>query len=347
MAKDRMKRFFEKLNHPPGWVAVLTYATAFVICPLTLATVLLGQGGGVLSMIAYVVSACSFIYMVMLTVSAIRRFRRKVLSVADRYSFTRKLHSNYEFRTLVFGAITFLCNIGYAVFLFVMACMTESLFYGALVVYYVLLSTSRGGLLIDARKSERKYKDDPWLLQKEKVGMYRYCGWMIVGLSLALAFSVVEMVTKGEGFHVPQGTIYAFAAFTLYRVAMTVVNFIKSTRYDDLTVRAVRQINMATALVAMLTLQTAIFAAFPLDINPTLWNGITGTVVCVSVITLGSYMLAYANRFKKRISQGRVCAERKKSEKTATNSTGYNRAEYSEEYGKDREKLADVYRDDH
>lgn len=346
MTKDRIRRFFQKLNHPPGWVAVLTYATAFVICPLTLATVLLGQGGGMFTTIAYVISSVSFIYMTMLTVAAIQRFRRKVLNVADKYSFTRKLHKNYEFRTLVFGAIAFLFNIGYTVFLVVMAFIADSLFYGTLAVYYILLSTSRGGLLIDARKSERKYKDDPWRLQKEKIGMYRYCGMMMVGLTLALAVSVVEMVSKGEGFRVPQGAIYAFAAFTLYRVAMTMYNFIKSTRYDDLTVRAVRHINMAAALVSLLSLQTALFAAFPPKFDAALWNGITGTVVCMSIVTLGTYMLAFASKAKKRILQGRVCVERAKAEQNEAYSAGYNRADYSEEYGAETVTVTDVYRDE-
>lgn len=331
--KAWFKKLFQKLNNPPGWVALLTYATAFVICPLTIASVLMGVEQGIFSVIAYAVSVFSFLYMAYITVLGIKKFRKKLFTVADKFTFTRNLHKNYEFRTLFFAACSFLFNVGYTVFLAVMAVVTHSGWYGALAVYYILLSTTRGGVLIDDRKNERKYKNQPLQLQKEKLGSYRYSAVMLLLLTTALSFSVAEMVKEGQGFRVPQGTIYAFAAFALFRIALAIYNFIKSTKYDDLTVRAVRHISLATALASVLSLQTAIFAAFPPDYDVSKVNAITGMCVCLFVVLLGLFMIIYSIVVSRRLARCPIITELENGEAESNYSIGYNRAEYCEEYG--------------
>ena len=329
MKQGKWKRFLAKLNNPPNWIELLTYGSAVIVCPLAVIAAIFGYGHNVYAYMAYTVCGLLFIYAVYIGIKSWKRAKKKFLVAADKYKFTRNFFKNYEFRTLFLSAFSLLGNIGYTVFLCVIAVMSDSMWYGALAVYYILLTVARGGILFENNRNERKYKHDPVKLRASRVGLYKYCGIMLLVLTLAFAISVVEMVLHGGGFYVPVGTIYAFAAFTAYRVALAVYNFIKSKRYDNRVVRAVRYINFSTALVSILSLQTALFDAFPPDVDPTKFNAITGGLVCLVIVIFGVRMLVYSYLAKKRmISEEADFAE--ESQRIA----GYNREDYGNEYGR-------------
>ena len=333
MAKEWFKAFLKKIHNPPGIVVIITYLTTLIICPLTLIGVFFGKWKGVIAFFACSLGLALFTYMVIVSVTSFRRIKRKVLTIIDRHDFAKRLLKNYEFRTLFFSVGSFLFNVGYTFFLCIMGIMSKSTWYGVLAVYYILLTATRGGLLLDEHKNERNYKNDYWRLQEEKVGSYRYCGIMIVILTLALSVSVVEMVVNGAGFKVPTGLFFGFTAFAVFRIGMAVYNFVKATKYDDLTIRAARSINLTTALVSVLTFQTSLFAVYTPPINPVYLNAITGAIICLGVVALGIYMIVYSSRAKKLILKNNVHRQKLDFE------TGYNREDYHVEYGKSQENF--------
>lgn len=340
--RDKWKAFFKKLNNPPNWVAILAYATTLIACPLAVATIAMDYGHNVYAIIAYVICALIFIYTVYVTVIALRKLYLKLMSVADKFTFTRNLYKNYEFRSIFFGTWSFLFNVGYTVFLGVMAIRTDSTWYGALAVYHILLALARGGMLIQNSKDERRFKNDPRALQKAKVGTYRYCGIMMLALTVALIFSVMQMAVGGEGFHVPTWAVYLFAGVALWRVVMSIINAIRSGKYDDLVARAVRYVNMVTALFSVLSLQTALFAKFPIEINLPMWNSIMGALVCVVTAMFGIYMLIFAAHVQRRILAEEVQdAQRNRQE------DGYNRDGYFEEYGQKEQQNRRKFKEAH
>jgi hypothetical protein len=111
---------------------------------------------------------------------------------------------------------------------------------------------------------------------------------------------------------------------------MSIWHFVKATKKDDLVVRAIRYINLGTALVSVLTCQTAIFVAFKPSFNPSYANAITGIIVCVIILALGIFMVTFSHEIKKKIK-----AKQAEAMKEAQTLRGYNREEYSEEYGLD------------
>ena len=329
MGKERFKKVLNKFNNPPGIVALITYLTTLIICPLTMIAVFFGKWKGAVAFFACSLSLALFAYMVIVSVTSFRRIKRKILLFIDRNDVVKKFFKNYEFRTLLFSICSCLFNVTYTLFLCIMGFMSKSTWYGVLAVYYILLTATRGGLLLDDYRNEHNYKNDYWRLQEEKVGSYRYCGIMLVILTLALSVSIVQMIVEGTGFRVPSGLFLAFTAFAVFRIGMAIYNFIKATKHDDLIIRATRSINLTTALVSILTFQTAFFAAYPPDFNPLYANVLTGTMICLGVVGLGVYMVFSSNRAKKLILKNSTHKDLPDYEK------GYNREEYQEEYGKE------------
>ncbi len=317
-------RLWKKLHNPPNWVALLVVATALIVCPLIVLVVAANSMRKAYAVIAYALCAILAIYTVTVVVNGIRKFNKKVRKVAGRYAFTRNLYTDYEFRTLLFGVISFLCNLGYTVFLIVMAFYYRSVWYGTIGIYYILLCVARGGVLVQNRNDERELRSNEHALQTAKVGTYRYCAVMMMVLALALAASVLELVWHGSGFRHPVWQIYVFAAVAVYKAVLAIVNLVRSTKHDDLVVRSVRYINFAVMLMSVLCLQTSIVAAYPIAPTRGAWlNGATGVFVCLVTLTLGVYMLIYSFEAKKKML-ARAIASAEEQEKLA----GYHRADY-------------------
>lgn len=331
MSMNNGQNFFawvwDKIKEPPAWVAKVMYATALIGCPLAIAAVILQYIQGVFAAVTYLVCALIIIYAVYALIVEIRRLREKILAEADKHDFTRNLHMDEKFRTIFITTCAFLFNIGYTIFVCVMAFVYHSVWYGALTVYNILLTIAQGVILDQNRRYEKAFSFDKTQLQRKQVGVYRYCGIMILTFTVALAVFVVQMVV-GEGFYLQQGLIIPFAVYAVVRVVSSVVGFIQSTKLDDFVLRAVRQITLAAALVSVLSLQTSLFFAFPPAFDPATLNGVLGSLVCLLNVAIGVYMIIVAAQEDKRITKLEE-DERKEVEYLR----GYNREDYYEEYG--------------
>ncbi len=296
--------FFQKLHNPPNWVAVIAVAGALVVCPLLLAAIVVNRWRNTSLVIGILLCVILIAYTVVVLVNWIRKARAKMLNVADRYAFTRSLRNNYQFRTLIFGAFSFVCNVGYTAFLMITAFEYRSIWYGAIGVYYVLLSVSRGGTLLQSAKDEKKYHYDSYKLQNAKLGTYRYCGAMMLTLAFSLTVSVVELTLGGSGFRLDLWLTFVFGGVALYKTIMAVRHFFHATKMDDLAVRAARYINLAVTLMSLLCVQTSLLAALPMQtLTRAILNGITGAIVCAATWALGGYMLVFASRERKKLAE--------------------------------------------
>ncbi len=331
--KDKTpRRVLGKLYNPPNWVAWLAIATTIIVCPLIGVAIVVGEGEGsvLFALFGCLICVILLVYSTVVTVNSVIKIRKKVLIVADRYEFTRQLSKSYEYRTAIFGLCALLCNVGYTVFLIVMAFLYDSIWYGAVGVYYILLSITRGGILVQTKKDEKKYRYDYQGLQLAKAGTYRYCGIMVLTLAVSLIVSVIELVVGGSGFKMNAWLLYVFAAVAAYKTVSSVVHFIRATKRDDLAARAVRYVNLAVAVTSILCLQTAIVDAYLLKTTTAiLLNGITGTVVCAITLALGVYMVVASVKEKRRLlAQEAVLAEAVE----LVDGVGYNRDGYGDEY---------------
>ena len=99
--------------------------------------------------------------------------------------------------------------------------------------------------------------------------------------------------------------IYVSAAYTFFKVVMGIINLTIARKNDDMTVKAVRSINFADALVSLLALQTALLHEFSPD-SPffnSIMNAVTGSVVCIFTLVVGIYTVVNANKKIKEFTQ--------------------------------------------
>ncbi len=320
-----IKGFLEKVSSPPSWIITIAYASAVLLSAFAIIALASEKRGSWAAWVIYAFAFFAVAYSGFIAVRFVKKIGDKVSDFADKYTFTRNLKTDYAFRTAFFGACSFVGNVAYTLFLCLTALYSGAAWYWAVAAYYLFLIAVRGGVLLEKRSQDRKYRNKPLHLQRERIQTYSFCGIMLIALTLALALVFVEMVVDGQRLHTLNVTVYAFSAFAVYRIATSCYHFIKSKRYQDLAVRAVRNINLATALVTLFSLQTALLDAFSTPEKARIWNGITGALVCALVVAIGVYMLLSASQKREKIT-GELAL-------LAKQNAGYNREGYSEEYG--------------
>lgn len=193
----------------------------------------------------------------------------------------------FQARLSLLGSTVF--NLCYALFKLGFGLYYRSFWFGAIAVYYLLLAVIRAFLFgMSHRTSEN-------LSHEYRVA--RSCGWLLFALNLALSAVTVQMVLDGKGYHYPGYLIFAAAAYAFYTATMSIVQLVRFRKLKSPVLSASKVLNLAVALVSMLSLQTAMFASFGDGaINQRAMNALTGGAVCVLIFILAALLVAGANR---------------------------------------------------
>lgn len=292
-----MKKLISFLKQPSSWFLALVILLAAGAVTASLVLVALEMHGWY-SYIVYALAALFFAYGIYLIAVCAKKIKRDVLAWLKKFRFTRRLVEDFGFRTMVFSAMSFLLNVGFAVFEGILAIIGHSVWYGALAIYYLVLSVMRFCVVIFGAKTPKEDID-----KRNKI--YLASGAALFVLTLALSAAVVQMVLYDKAFRYAGVMIYAAAAYAFIKITLAVRNLAKARKYDDTVVQSLRNINFATALVSMLGLQTALISAFSEGGDMRYMNAVTGGAVCFIIAGMGLFMVVKAILSAKEKEDGR------------------------------------------
>ncbi|MBQ8375390.1 MAG: hypothetical protein IJX98_07470 [Clostridia bacterium] len=303
-----MKDFFKKLGafllSPPKWFALVSTVLAVISCGFALLIVAMGWSEEWWSYPVYAVAAISLTAFVFVCIDLAKKIKSGVVNVAGRYAFTERLMTDKGYRSKVFSTFGLIFSTAYSLFLGVMAFVGQSFWYASLAVYHLVFCTMRALVLSGEKKSEKRFADDKAGKQYAKVKTYTVCGWMLIGVGVALISSVLEIVFRGGGFKYAGMMIYVFAAMTFYKVTMSIVQIVKIKKQKDYTVRSIICGNLAWAAISLLSLQTAMFASFASGVeNIDAFNALTGGGVILFLIALGVIVAVTGKKEQKRLEE--------------------------------------------
>ena len=141
--------------------------------------------------------------------------------------------------------------------------------------------------------SNKKYNSE---INQNKT--YRNCGILFIFLTIAFSGVIVLIYTSNMYFEYAGYMIYAVAYYTFYRLTLSIINIFKAKKQDNLYVKSIRNINLASALVSILVLQVAMFQAFSPEHNTSYANALTGAGVAIIILTLGIMMIIKFQKLK-------------------------------------------------
>lgn len=304
--KIDVRSLWGKIANPPTWAKVFTFIITLISATVSLVMVGLGLENGARLIIAYIlfgVAGVSLAYSVYLLIPLLPQIKSGTIAWMESRAFTRLLLRNFGFRTVVLAIGSFLMSLLFSGFNAYMGVANRSIWYGALAGFYIALAFLRGGVLAYHKKRiGRKIKKENEEYTKAKV--YRNSGVITLILNVALSVAIAQMIFSNAHFTYMGWTIFAYAAYAFYKITMSIISLIKAHKQTDLTVRAIRNINLVDALVSILALQTALLTMFSEgEVNISIFNTFTGIVVSLLSVGIGIYMILSANKKIKELQK--------------------------------------------
>ena len=303
--KIDFRSLWKKILNPPTWAKVLTFIITLLSATLSLVIVGLGLENGALAIIAYIlfgVAGVSLTYSVYLIIPLFPKMKTGIISFLESREFTRLILRNFRFRTVIFAIGSFLMSLLFSGFNAYIGIKKRSIWYGALAAFYIALAFLRGGVLAYHKsRIGKKMQNDEYT----KAKVYRNSGIITLILNIALSSAIAQMIFSDAHFTYMGLTIFAYAAYAFYKITMSIIALIKAHKQTDLTVRAIRNINLVDALVSILALQTALLTMFSEgEVNISIFNTFTGIAVSLLSVGIGIYMIVSANKKMKEIQKG-------------------------------------------
>lgn len=123
---------------------------------------------------------------------------------------------------------------------------------------------------------------------------YRMCGIILLLMNIALFGVVILVVLDNEGFYYAGYLIYVVAMYAFYNMIIAIRDVVIYRAYNSPVMSAAKVVNLAAALVSMLSLETAMLAQFGEERGSKfrqLMTGFTGIVVCLVVLVTAGVML--------------------------------------------------------
>ena len=253
-----------------------------------------------ISIALYVLAAAGFAMTCTLWVKAILVFLASMVEPFTRSNrIVNALVTDRRQRTI----LTTLPGIGisliYAIFHGVIGIAARSAWYGSLSAYYLLLCIMRLLSVSYARQIYAKEEQADNAGERE-LKVYRNCGVILSASSIALGGAVFMLVIGYGGKSYSGLLIYVVATYTFCKLIIAIVNKAKVRKEKSLLLTTLRNLSYSDALVSLLSLQTALFAAFGQDAGefvPTM-NAMTGACVCLMILGLGIFMVYNAKKIQ-------------------------------------------------
>lgn len=205
-----------------------------------------------------------------------------------------KAHNNLYDKAIISATAGFTINIAYALYHGIMGAASHSVWLLLLGAYYIILSVMRFSAVLYYRniKSSKNSFSELFLLN--------FLGWMLILTSVILGFSVYLSYRFDTAVKYHEITMISIAAYTFYKITLTIINIVKAKKYNSLLLIAIRNIGCADAAASLLSLQRSMIVSFDgmSKQESELMNLLTGIGVCIFTLSLGFYMITIKKHTK-------------------------------------------------
>lgn len=290
-----MRRIWEFVRRPPKIIQSIVYIAAIFCSAASLLLVFKEQADCTAAFAVFTAAMIALSYSVYLLICFLPHYNEQILILLGRHTFTQSFMQDYGFRARITSILSLAVNIGYAVFEGILAIITMSVWYGALSGYYAVLSVLRFFVLERFRKASKESSmDGQYQIAMWKT--YRSCGAALMLLSFAMSAAIAQMVLSDRHMEYTGVMIYAAAAYTFYKISVSIFNIVKARRYQNAYLQSLKNINFADALLSLTSLQAAMISTFSAGDELKPLNVLTGGIACILMIGIAVLMMINASK---------------------------------------------------
>lgn len=171
------------------------------------------------------------------------------------------MKNDYAFRTFIFSFVSSLITTlfaGYNIFLWF---VYNAGWHLSIAVYYFLLVSIRIYTIFSEKKCHDSNMPDE---QTERIRKRKFLiqNFFLFGIDLILIAPISLMVVQKREIHYSLISAIVVAVYTIYKVMIATINYIKSWKRQNLSVLMLKTINFVDALVSVLSLQYILVMMF-------------------------------------------------------------------------------------
>lgn len=214
---------------------------------------------------------------------------------------TRRYMTDKVFKTHVNLFASLLINMIYVGVHVVSWVLYHSAWFWIMAVYYGILAIMR--YLVARYIHQKKVGAD--LVGEWKRA--RLCAWILLLINFVLTGAVMMILYQHKGAVYGGILIYVMAAYTFYMTTMAIINIFKYRKLGSPILNTARVISLTSALVSMLSLETAMFASFGGEMSlgdQRLMIALTGGGISLVVIFMAVMILVNAKKEIKELKNG-------------------------------------------
>lgn len=292
-----------KLLYPPVWIIALLVT----ICTVALVyTFIGGYEAHPVAYFTYVLSFYTLTTVVMWCIKLIPKHYRTAKEKVYSNPVGERFMTDMKFRTHVslYGSLG--VNLIYVALNALSGFLYHTAWFFVLAFYYTILAVMRFLLVRFVNRvgiGTDRFKE----LRRSCL-----CGYILLTVNLALSGAVLMILYQNKGYEYHGILIYVMAAYTFYITTLAIINLIKYRKLGSPVMSMAKIINMAAALVSMLSLETAMFSQFGKDMsdeNKQIFIMLTGAGVSIVIITMSVYSIVKNSKEIKKIMENDIYGE--------------------------------------
>ncbi len=248
----------------------------------------------VISIVSYALSAYTLTVWCFRIPHCIRFFK----TFKSENVYLRRWEEDDRLRVSVtlFGSM--LWNTAYAAMQIWLGFFHHTFWFFSFGVYYLLLAVMRLFLASFIKKHAPREQ------LRAELKKYRACGWVLLGMNLALLVIVFFMLYWNRTFEHHMITTIAMAAYTFTSFTVAIINIVRYRKYQSPIYSASKAISLAAACVSMLTLTSTMLTTFSdgtMDaFSQKMMLGGVGSAVLAVVLTMAISMIVQSTKKLKK-----------------------------------------------
>lgn len=280
-----------RLLHPPKWV---TFAAAPVVSIALASVFLSGQEGSAPAYAVYGMSAYCLTILILPLPKRIQSAKAAVIRRINQTPLGERYMHDPAFRGSVGICLGMTVNFFHVIFRVAAGIRYMSVWFISMAVYYLVLGGLRAFLIVRYRRRS------PAL----ECRCYRLTAWLLFLLNLPMGGMILLTVITDSGFSYPGYIIYLSALYAFYAISVSVVQLVKFRRLGSPILSAARVLNLVSAMMSVLGLQTAMISRFSENGESyrKMMNAVTGGFVYGVVIVIAIYMLLHSRTLERKVS---------------------------------------------
>lgn len=166
-----------------------------------------------------------------------------------------KWKTNYNFKTLIGSAGSFLVTTAFALYNGFLGLRYGSVWNGCICVYYILLSVTRGIIPFVEKKNLVLSEN---AVKKRRILTFRITSVIMLVTDIALIIPIALMVLNTRSVNMGLIPSITMATYTTFKIVTAAINIKKAGKSDNILVREIGTINFIDACVSVLTLQNTL-----------------------------------------------------------------------------------------